>query len=159
MNIGQDVSSAAQETKMFGAAGEGPDIFILADQTPQRAWIEGVLRRAGCVVVSTPHSQAMRLLLHGHPPAAVLIDLEVAGEDGWDWLATCRRRHPHVALVFMSHRSQAWHAELGCEEAEILREPFTAVELLSAVGLAVARRTFSPGLNPAGRPTYYGPAG
>ncbi len=77
-------------------------------------------------------AEARGALAAEEPPALVLLDLHVAGEDGLDLLAEIRREHPEVRVVLLTGTAELEDGARGLADG-VLPKPFSLEQLASTV--------------------------
>jgi CheY-like chemotaxis protein len=126
----------------------GKTVLVVEDRDMEREGLATVLRREGYTVLTAANGQqALELLLHDPLPDLVLLDMLLAGIDGWDILQIRKRTPaladvPFVIVTGLGNASPGWARSLGV--ADYLRKPLEIPTLLETV-----RRWCHPGC-PAG---------
>lgn len=115
-------------------------LLIVDDDDDMRTSLNDMLSQAGFGVVEACDGRQMFAALAERPPALVLLDLKLKGEDGLTLARTLRARSA-VPLIMISGQSNETDRVLGLELAadDFLIKPFSARELLARVR-AVLRR-------------------
>lgn len=118
-----------------------PRLLVVDDDAALRGALADLLAQAGFDVGTAGDGQAMRAALEAAPPALVLLDLRLQGEDGLT-LARALRQSSAVPLIMMSGQCDETDRVLLLELAadDFLIKPFGHRELLARVR-AVLRRT------------------
>lgn len=118
-----------------------PRLLVVDDDAALRGALADLLAQAGFDVSTAGDGQAMRAALAAAPPALVLLDLRLQGEDGLT-LARALRQSSAVPLIMMSGQCDETDRVLLLELAadDFLIKPFGHRELLARVR-AVLRRT------------------
>jgi DNA-binding response OmpR family regulator len=130
------------QTSPDRAAGDRPvHLAVLDDEVEITQMLGNYLGSQG-YRVSQVHSGRMLLdlMARGDPPALVLLDLGLPGEDGFS-IARQLREHWHCGLVIVSGRHDAVDKVVGLEVGadDYVTKPFDLRELLARVK-AVLRR-------------------
>jgi DNA-binding response OmpR family regulator len=124
-------------------------IAILDDEVEITALLSNYLESRGFRVTQAHRGAALMALMAADPPALVLLDLGLPGEDG---LAIARqlREHWNCGLVIVTGRGDAVDKIVGLEIGadDYVTKPFDLRELLARI-TAVLRRTTSAGAAPA----------
>ena len=95
-----------------------------------------MLTRAGYTVVVARYGSEALELAEGDPSIdAVLSDVVMPGLSGPEVVARLQAQRPELAAVFMSGYAPESEGPLG--EADLVRKPFTAPQLLDAVRKAI----------------------
>jgi two-component system cell cycle sensor histidine kinase/response regulator CckA len=124
------------------AQGKGP-VLLVEDEAPMRRLAERLLQRAGFAVTAADCAEsALGLLAAGEapPPALLVSDVAMPGEDGLSLARTLRDRFPHLPVVLMSGYAEVTLGrDLDAEDVRLLPKPFAPAELLAAVESALLR--------------------
>jgi len=124
-------------------------IAILDDEVDITVLLGDYLQSRGFRVTQVHSGAALMALMPLDPPALVLLDLGLPGEDG---LAIARqlREHWSCGLVIVTGRGDAVDKVVGLEVGadDYVTKPFDLRELLARV-TAVLRRTAAPAAGPA----------
>ena len=116
--------------------------LVVDDAADLRFLIREVLTRAGVTVEEAGSGVAALERLAGpEPPDVVILDVQMPDMDGWETLATVRRRQgDDVGIILCTVRSQPADAvrafELGCDA--YLSKPFDIRELAAAATTVAA---------------------
>lgn len=126
-------------------------IAVLDDEVDIRQLLATYLRAHGFRVSQWHSGQALMQAMGDDPPALVLLDLGLPGEDGFG-IARQLREHWHCGLVIVTGRGDAVDKVVGLEVGadDYVTKPFDLRELLARVK-AVLRRLQPP--SPAGAAT------
>jgi len=101
------------------------------------------LNDAGCAVTQARDGAAALELLRADPPDAVLMDIYMPLQDGFEAIRELRRVAPAVKIIAISGGSRGDFDPLKAAEMlgadRTLRKPFGTDELLGCVGRSAAR--------------------
>src|SRR3954454_2409341 len=121
-----------------GAIPSGPAVLVVDDAPDIRLLMREVLRLHGFRVTEAEDgADALATLAAGELPAVIVLDVQMAGVDGWSTLAALRAdpRTAGVPVVLCTVRShpadqlRAW--DLGCDA--FIGKPFRIDELARKV--------------------------
>jgi DNA-binding response OmpR family regulator len=117
-----------------------PHIAVLDDDVEITRLLAGYLQGQGYRVTQLHSGAALMDTLRADPPALVLLDLGLPGEDGFS-IARRLREHWHCGLVIVSGRGDAVDKVVGLEVGadDYVTKPFDLRELLARIK-AVLRR-------------------
>ena len=129
-----------------------PHIAVLDDEVDITQLLAGYLGGQGFRVTQLHGGQALMSLMKTDPPALVLLDLGLPGEDGFS-IARQLREHWHCGLVIVTGRGDAVDKVVGLEVGadDYVTKPFDLRELLARIK-AVLRR-LQPAEGAANGPT------
>lgn len=115
-------------------------IAIVDDEADITQLLAGYLQSHGYRVTQLPTGHALMALMAADPPALVLLDLGLPGEDGFS-IARQLREHWRCGLVIVTGRGDAVDKVVGLEIGadDYVTKPFDLRELLARVK-AVLRR-------------------
>ncbi|MBG0561321.1 PAS domain S-box protein [Actinoplanes sp. NEAU-A11] len=118
-------------------SGHGELVAVIEDEEYVRDLVLRILRENGYRTIALSGSSPPDAGLHG--VRLLLTDIELPGESGPAVAARMCARHPGLRVLFMSGYSDSeLRRRYGLDEAtRIVQKPFTAVELLAAVGEAL----------------------
>jgi PAS domain S-box-containing protein len=117
--------------------GEGRRVLVVEDDEVVRTLVRGALDRAGYQVVAVSSSADALATLDGDGPPAVLVtDVVLTDQPGPQLADEVERRHPGVAVLFMSGYTDGRLAphHLEGDHRAFIAKPFTVDALLRAVG-------------------------
>ena len=116
-------------------------IAVLDDEVDITTLVAGYLRSHGYRVSALHDGRALMQLMAADPPALVLLDLGLPGEDGFS-IARQLREHWRCGLVIVTGRGDAVDKVVGLEVGadDYVTKPFDLRELAARVK-AVLRRT------------------
>jgi len=123
-------------------------IAIVDDEVEISQLLADYLQREGYRVTALHTGRALLDLMRTDPPALVLLDLGLPGEDGFA-IARQLREHWHCGLVIVTGRGDAVDKVVGLEVGadDYVTKPFDLRELLARIK-AVLRRV-APAVAPA----------
>jgi two-component system OmpR family response regulator len=126
-------------------------IAVVDDEVDITDLLANYLRNQGYRVTALPSGKALLSLMPTDPPALVLLDLGLPGEDGFS-IARQLREHWRCGLVIVTGRGDAIDKVVGLEVGadDYVTKPFDLRELLARIK-AVLRR-LAPPEAPAGAP-------
>jgi two-component system OmpR family response regulator len=122
-----------------------PHIAVLDDEPDITLLLAGYLERHGYRVTQLHEGSSLMALMSADPPALVLLDLGLPGEDGFS-IARQLREHWRCGLVIVTGRGDAVDKVVGLEVGadDYVTKPFDLRELLARIK-AVLRRLVPPG--------------
>ena len=117
-----------------------PHIAVVDDEVDITRLLAGYLERQGFRVTQLHAGRALLDLMPTDPPALVLLDLGLPGEDGFT-IARELRAHWHCGLVIVTGRGDSVDKIVGLEIGadDYVTKPFSPRELLARIK-AVLRR-------------------
>ncbi|MEO7056417.1 MAG: response regulator transcription factor [Caldimonas sp.] len=120
-------------------------IAVLDDEIDITTLLAGYLESRGYRVSQVHTGGALLLLMPADPPALVLLDLGLPGEDGFA-IARQLREHWHCGLIIVTGRGDAVDKVVGLEVGadDYVTKPFDLRELLARIS-AVLRRVAPAG--------------
>jgi two-component system OmpR family response regulator len=120
-----------------------PHIAVVDDEAEITRLLAGYLQSQGFRVTALHSGHALLELMPADPPALVLLDLGLPGEDGFT-IARRLREHWHCGLVIVTGRGDSVDKIVGLEVGadDYVTKPFDLRELLARIK-AVLRRTLS----------------
>jgi len=118
-----------------------PHIAILDDEIDITQLLADYLQGHGYRVTQVHRGASLLALMRDDPPALVLLDLGLPGEDGFS-IARQLREHWHCGLVIVTGRGDSVDKVVGLEVGadDYVTKPFELRELLARIK-AVLRRT------------------
>jgi DNA-binding response OmpR family regulator len=121
-------------------AAATPHIAVLDDEVDITQLLGNYLQNQGFRVSQLHSGRALMELMAADPPALVLLDLGLPGEDGFA-IARQLREHWHCGLVIVTGRGDAIDKVVGLEVGadDYVTKPFDLRELLARIK-AVLRR-------------------
>lgn len=118
--------------------------ILLVEDTPEIAlWLGTALRQGGMeVVFATDGLQADRCLQPGHGMDAVLLDLQLPGQDGLSVLQALRERGDTVPVLILTARASVPDRVLGLNMGadDYLPKPFDLSELEARLQVLLRRQ-------------------
>ncbi|HYN60829.1 MAG TPA: response regulator transcription factor [Rubrivivax sp.] len=129
-------------------------IAVLDDDVDITQLLAGYLQGQGYRVTQLHSGHALMQTLHADPPALVLLDLGLPGEDGFT-IARQVRAHWHCGLVIVSGRGDSVDKVVGLELGadDYVTKPFDLRELLARIRAVLRRMTPPPAPSaPGGAP-------
>ncbi len=133
---------AAPVSAMTPPAPDDSPILLVDDDPEMRAMLRDVLAGAGFRVEEAADTDALVALVPRVGPAVVILDHEMPGDWGLEFLPTLRRRWPEIPVVvitaFGGPKLRETAERLGA--CAYLDKPFRVAELLAAVRQAFSLR-------------------
>lgn len=125
------------------ALGNLGSILLVEDEPAVRRSTERLLTRGGYVVRSAEGAaEALALLDQAFSPDLILTDVVMPGASGLQLAANIRQRDPSSRVIFMSGYSGQELGRRGVDgNVQVLKKPFTGMELLDAVRTELDRST------------------
>ena len=119
-------------------------LAVLDDEVEITQLLTGYLRGHGYRVTAVHNGRALMALMAADPPALVLLDLGLPGEDGFS-IARQLREHWRCGLVIVTGRGDAVDKVVGLEVGadDYVTKPFDLRELVARIK-AVLRRVLPP---------------
>jgi two-component system OmpR family response regulator len=117
-------------------------LAVVDDEAEITSLLSGYLGRQGYRVTPLASGQALMALMASDPPALVLLDLGLPGEDGFA-IARSLREHWHCGLVIITGRGDAVDKVVGLELGadDYVTKPFDLRELLARIKSVLRRVT------------------
>ena len=119
-------------------ADSAPAPILVIDDDPNiRSFVSDVLTDEGYEVVQAEHGGAALAALDrmgSHPPAAILLDVNMPIMDGYGFAAAYRERpgpHAPIVVITAAHSARQRCAEIGAQDC--LGKPFDLDQLLARV--------------------------
>jgi len=114
-----------------------PHVLVIDDEDAVRTALCATLNDAGCAVTQARDGAAALELLRADPPDAVLMDIYMPLQDGFEAIRELRRVAPAVKIIAISGGSRGDFDPLKAAEMlgadRTLRKPFGTDELLGAL--------------------------
>lgn len=108
-------------------------VLIVEDEEDLRELMRSALEMNGYSVVTAEEgTAALDKLADIGRPCLILLDLVMAGMNGWDFFATLRQRPEFADVPVVVHSSAASRAPEGV--ARVVRKPVNLDRLLTVVG-------------------------
>ena len=132
-------------------------IAVVDDETDITALLAGYLSGYGFRVTPLHTGKALMQLMRSDPPALVLLDLGLPGEDGF-LIARQLREHWRCGLVIVTGRGDAVDKVVGLEVGadDYVTKPFDMRELLARIKAVLRRLTQQQALSPLEEPVSAG---
>ena len=118
-----------------------PHIAVVDDEVDITRLLAGYLESQGFRVTQLHAGRALLDLMPVDPPALVLLDLGLPGEDGFT-IARELREHWHCGLVILTGRGDSIDKIVGLEVGadDYVTKPFDLRELLARIKAVLRRR-------------------
>ena len=125
-------------------------IAILDDEVEITLLLANYLQSHGYRVTQVHNGRSLMALLPADPPALVLLDLGLPGEDGFS-IARRLREHWRCGLVIVTGRGDSVDKVVGLEVGadDYVTKPFDLRELLARIKAVLRRTTPGEGVVPA----------
>jgi two-component system, cell cycle sensor histidine kinase and response regulator CckA len=116
-----------------------PTVLLADDEESVRTMTARILRQKGYTVIEAPDGEAALAALreYGGRFDLILTDLVMPGVDGTELAGQAEVLRPGVPVLFMSGYAEREIVERGTHGAALLRKPFRAGELVTAVRKAI----------------------
>src|SRR6187399_3572071 len=127
-----------------------PHIVVVEDEATQRQLLVDYLDKQNFRVSSADSGIALRRLLERDPPALVLLDIGLPGEDGFALARWLRERSGRIGIIMVTAASDTIDRVVGLETGadDYIAKPFEPRELLARVR-SVLRRAAGGAAQPA----------
>ena len=127
-----------------------PHIAVVDDERDITQLLAGYLQKQGFRVTELSTGPALMTLMTADPPALVLLDLGLPGEDGFA-IARQLREHWQCGLVIVTGRGDAVDKVVGLEVGadDYVTKPFDLRELLARIKAVLRRLAGAPAPAPA----------
>jgi putative nucleotidyltransferase with HDIG domain len=124
-----------------------PTVLVIDDERGPRESLRMILSPHHNVLVAPDGAEALELLRR-EPVDVVTLDLNMPGMHGVDMMQVLRAEFPQVEIVIVTGCGTVESAAQGIRYgiSDYLQKPFDVVQVMSAVGRALARRTARTGL-------------
>ena len=108
-------------------------ILVVDDDRAIRELVSTVLSEDGFAVATAANGREALARIAAHPPALVLLDLQLPIMSGWEVLVELRAAHVPVPVVFMTagYRAKAEAERHGADG--YVAKPFDVAEVLQVV--------------------------
>jgi DNA-binding response OmpR family regulator len=129
---------------------ERPHIAVVEDEATQRDLLVDYLARQGFRVSGLDGGRGLRQLVERDPPALVLLDIGLPGEDGFALARWLRERSGRIGIIMVTAASDTIDRVVGLETGadDYIAKPFEPRELLARVR-SVLRRAAGSAAQPA----------
>jgi two-component system phosphate regulon response regulator OmpR len=127
---------------------ERPHIAVVEDEATQRDLLVDYLARQGFRVSGLDGGRGLRQLVERDPPALVLLDIGLPGEDGFSLIRYLREACPGTGVIMVSVSGDTIDRVAGLEAGadDYIAKPFEPRELLARVKSVLRRAsTIGPG--------------
>jgi CheY-like chemotaxis protein len=120
-------------------------ILVVDDDLDMRAMLRDVLVRAGFRVEEAATSDELFALVPRVEPAAIILDHEMPGDWGLEVLASLRRAHPEIPVIFTTAFGSPAMQDAARRDgaAAYLAKPFRLDELIATLEHLLAPRLAS----------------
>jgi two-component system, cell cycle sensor histidine kinase and response regulator CckA len=149
-------TAAAARTPELPPRGTGQTVVVVEDEDALRHMVERILTSNGYTVRTAGDGVDALSLLAEHPCDLLLTDVVMPRMSGRELAERVHKLYPDLPVLYMSGYSdgQLTDQQLLAEGTHLLPKPFTATDLLHAVGTRFATRpptgsTHSPDAGPA----------
>jgi two-component system, OmpR family, response regulator len=128
-------------------------IAVLDDEPDITTLLSGYLQGQGFRVTAVHNGPSLMALMAADPPALVLLDLGLPGEDGFS-IARQLREHHRCGLVIVTGRGDAIDKVVGLEVGadDYVTKPFDLRELLARIKAVLRRVTPAQSMAAAAAP-------
>ncbi|SOC36759.1 winged helix family two component transcriptional regulator [Rhizobium subbaraonis] len=122
-----------------------PEIFVVDDEPGLRSMIEDYLSLQGFVVSAAENGAALDRLLAARRPAAIVLDVNMPGEDGLSIVRRLRGRAERMGIVMLTANADETSKVAGLSYGadDYIVKPFELRELLARLR-SVLRRLPAP---------------
>ena len=120
---------------------ERPYIAVVEDEAPQRSLLVDYLGRQGFRVIGTESGRGLRQLFEREAPALVMLDIGLAGEDGFALARWLREKSGRVGIIMVTSAADTVDRVVGLETGadDYVTKPFEPRELLARVKSVLRR--------------------
>jgi FixJ family two-component response regulator len=121
-------------------------IAVVDDEAPVRIAVGRLLRLADYEVAPFGCGEEFLASLAARQPACVILDVHMPGLSGLDVHARLRAAHIELPVVFITASDELAldQAVMAAGDVRLLRKPFSNVDLLEAVGMALRGKRSDP---------------
>jgi DNA-binding response OmpR family regulator len=118
-----------------------PHIAVVEDEATQRDLLVDYLARQGFRVSGIDAGRGLRQLVDRDPPALVLLDIGLPGEDGFTLARWLRERSGRTGIIMVTAASDTIDRVVGLETGadDYIAKPFEPRELLARVRSVLRR--------------------
>lgn len=119
----------------------GTNIVVVEEEVAQRQLLVQYLTRQGLKASGLADAPSLRREIQREPPALVLLDIGLPGEDGFSVIRHLRENHPAVGLIVISASADMIDRVAGLEAGadDFITKPFEPRELLARVKSVLRR--------------------
>ena len=120
---------------------ERPYIAVVEDEATQRSLLVDYLGRQGFRVIGTESGRGLRQLFEREAPALVMLDVGLAGEDGFALARWLRERSSRIGIIMVTAAADTVDRVVGLETGadDYIVKPFEPRELLARVRSVLRR--------------------
>ncbi len=114
-------------------------IMIVEDEAISRRALQHLLRLSGLKTrAAASAEEAIGIMLQGGPPELALVDINLPGMNGVEFVAELHRQYPNLPCVFMTANEDALNDQIrsACPEPTF-RKPFDVPELLHLINSTI----------------------
>jgi len=111
-------------------------VLVVDDESGIRALVRSILEHAGHEVLEAASAAEALEVLRARSPEVLLTDIVMPGMNGLALAAQAHQVRPSMPVIFMSGFASQYADEL--DGSVCLRKPFTASQLLLAIGEVVS---------------------
>ena len=118
-------------------------VLIVEDEAMSRRALQQLLRLNGYATCAAGSAEeAMRLVDQQGPPTVALVDINLPGMSGVEFVKKVHRRFPNLSCVFMTANDEANEERIRAGHREpTLRKPFDVPTLLTLIDDMPPRNT------------------
>jgi FixJ family two-component response regulator len=118
-----------------------PFVAVVDDEAPVRTALGRLLRLADYDVATFESGEAFLASIGARRPDCVVLDVHMPGLSGFDVQSRLKAAHVDIPVVYItaSDDPDLDRQSLTAGGRELLRKPFSNVELLAAIGVALGR--------------------
>src|SRR3974390_2333765 len=120
-----------------------PHIVVVGDEATQRRLLVDYLARQNFRVTGVDGGNALRKLFEHEPPALVMLDVGLPGEDGFALARWLREKSGRVGIIMVTAAADTVDRVVGLETGadDYISKPFEPRELLARVKSVLRRAT------------------
>ena len=108
-------------------------ILLVDDDPAVRKMVGRLLTEAGYLVLPARDEQGALALASATKIDLVLLDLNLAGKDGWNTYETLTRDDPLLPIIIITGRGNQLFTSLAAGAGALMEKPIDAAKLLEAV--------------------------
>ena len=111
-------------------------VLIIEDEAISRRALQSLLRIAGYEVTSVGSAEdGLRMVLNGDVPELAVVDVNLPGMNGVEFMKRARRLSPEMRCIFMSANEEVNLVQIReAFRVPALRKPFDVCKLISLIG-------------------------
>ena len=123
-----------------------PHIIVVEDEATQRQLLVDYLGKQNFRVSGVEDGAAFRILVEQDPPALVLLDLRLPGEDGLTLARWLREKGTRLGIIMVTASADTVDRVVGLEIGadDYIAKPFEPRELLARIKSVLRRTTGAP---------------